>query len=842
MISAFVLCMGLLQAVEDFTPRIETLRFHVERLGAITVPAERQAEKEARLAGLDEMLDGEIGDEETFNACYNAIDEVRQWLWANAAHRPAAAEGVFEETDDAWRLQAETLTVRLSRETLALEVRTPGHAWKFAPSDAGDLEFSGGKAGLTQAASITAEPFNTGYSVGMTLTLSDFPGLDAFRLFLTWHLIGAELVLDIVAHEGEDELLLFHWPKAVVLDNAPDTLSVIPRMQGMLVPGDWHQPIRGADLSNSRSLYMPWWGQIQDGAGVQTILETSDDAGCEYVHPRGGPTRVSPRWYGSLGKLRYQRTIRYIFDDDATYVRMAKRYRRFVKERGHFVSLREKLARTPALDGVIGKPVIHLGSLYHFVPESALFNKERIEANHNLQTFDQLREQLEGLKEKGVDAAYVHLDGWGYYGYDNGHPDVLPPGEIQGGWDGLRELAETCARLDYLFAVHDQYRDFYYNAVSFDDRLTVMRLDGTREEHSTWCGGPQTILSPRFAPEYVRRNHDLFRKNNIWVRGAYLDVFAVVPLEESAQSLHPMTRSECARHRRECFDLLRARGYVVSSEEPADYLVPALDLVHHGPYATYPNIGGGDACGIPVPLFSLVYHDSILLPWEMGEDGGWGIPKGDAAWLHCLLNAGLPYLSPHADEAHIERVLEAADWAGHCAFQEMTSHEFLDGDWRRQRATFANNAQIEVDFNTREYHIRPAMEYGVEKGLTMPRARESLERMRKALASFSILTDQVLFSERFTDDQSESYTGSGIKDINFTDWETRHLGFANWPRLVEGTLIKQDYLIKKLTYALEQAKSDPEMDEPSQLRKLRDEYETALVTLNNFLEDFQYVD
>ena len=104
----------------------------------------------------------------------------------------------------------------------------------------------------------------------------------------------------------------------------------------------------------------------------------------------------------------------------------------------------------------------------------------------------------------------------------------------------------------------------------------------------------------------------------------------------------------------------------------------------HGPYATYPNIGGGGACAIPVPLFNLVYHDSLMTPWEIGEDGGWGIPKGDSGRLHCLLNAGLPYLGPGADDAQVARTLEAADWARYCAFEEMVSHEFLD-EGRRQR-------------------------------------------------------------------------------------------------------------------------------------------------------------
>ena len=212
-------------------------------------------------------------------------------------------------------------------------------------------------------------------------------------------------------------------------------------------------------------------------------------------------------------------------------------------------------------------------------------------------------------------------------------------------------------------------------------------------------------MSPRFAPGYVRRNHDLFAANGIKVQGAYLDVFAVVPLEQSHQPLHPVSRSECAAYRRECFYLLRARGYVVSSEEPADYLVRSLDLVHHGPYATYPNIGGGDASGIPVPLFSLVYHDSILLPWEMGSDGGWGIPRGDQGKLHCVLNAGLPYIHPGANSEYIGELDKVTALNTHCAHLEMTNHEFLNDTRRQQRASYSDGTLVTVDFDAGTYEI-----------------------------------------------------------------------------------------------------------------------------------------
>lgn len=703
MFSVLFVSLSMLSADAGIETRMQTLIFHRERLEAITVPGERAEEKAAKLAELDRQFEG-VENEEQFNALYRAMDEVRMWLWANAAEKPQLPEGGLEESETAWVVKSPGLELEVSKEDLTMRVRTPAKEWRFLPSDRQDIEMRKKRFRLTDAETRVVAPFKTGYSVGMTLGLSDFPEMPGFELHLTAHLIGSEMVIDLSAVEASDDLLAVNWPKAIETGNTGSDVAVIPRMQGMLLPGDWPQALQDTDLVNSRGFYMPWWGQIHEGHGVQVILETSDDAGGAYRHPVGGPTRIAPRWYASLGRLGYLRSIRYVFDDEADYVSMAKRYRRFVQERGHFVTLDEKLARTPALSEVIGRPVIHLGALYHFVPEAQLYNKERIEANHALNTFDQLAEQLRSLKAKGIESAYVHLDGWGFYGYDNGHPDVLPVGEEQGGRDGLRRFADTCAELGYLFAVHDQYRDFYLNAASFDERLAVTRMDGSREEHSVWCGGPQTILNPRFAPEYVRRNHDWFAAHGVNVRGAYLDVFAVVPLEESALAAHRVTRAECARYRRECFDILRARGYVVSSEEPADYLVPSLDLVHHAPYSTSPNIGGGDATGIPVPLFNLVYHDSLLQPWDMGEDGGWGIPNGDAGRLHCLLNAGLPYVWPGADEKHIARVKEAAELAARCGTLEMTRHEFLDG-WRKQRSTFADGTTVTVDFDSKEYDI-----------------------------------------------------------------------------------------------------------------------------------------
>ena len=691
---------------DDLAPRMAVLEKHLECLRNVTVPRELEAEKDDKLATLDDLLAKGAQTPDEVNQAYLAMDDVRTWLLANALERPASAEGAFDDSPDAWRLITPGLTLAVNKADLAMNIKTAGYTWAFAPSDKNDLKHGGRDYAFSQAHEKSAMPFKTGYSTGMIITITGFESPDDQRFLLGIHISGNEVRFSVTSPEDRIEFDTIQWPKPLIAGTDPDDLAVIPCMQGMLLPGGWKETIDRADLVNSRTAYLPWWAQLQQRHGVLTILETSDDAGVHYSHAADRPTSIRPLWYSSLRKLRYQRWVRYVFDDDATYVSLAKRYRRYVLDTGRFVSLEQKCVRTPNLRKVIGRPVVHVGALYHNVAQSNYYNKEALEANHALVPFEEIALQLQGLRDKGIAEAYVHLDGWGYYGYDNGHPDVIPAGYEQGGWDGLRNVADTCDRLGWIFAVHDQYRDFYLNAASFDRRLALMHEDGGFEEHSTWCGGAQTILSAVHAPGYVRRNHDAFAEHGIKVRGAYLDVFSIVPLEESFQPEHPMSRTECAQYRKQCFDLLHARGYVMSSEEPVDRFIPDLDLVHHGPYYLFNDQG---VTGIPVPLFGLVYHDAILLPWSTDDEGGWGIPKGDAGWLHCFLNAGMPYVAPSAENEAIERVNKAAQLSQRCAHSELVNHEFVDGSYRKQRTTYSDGTVVTVDFDAKSCSVTPEL-------------------------------------------------------------------------------------------------------------------------------------
>ena len=613
-----------------------------------------------------------------------------------------------------WTIKGLKNRIELNPSDLQMTVHTPSQRWSMIPSFSGDLivENSGTRLSLRLADAGKKEisSYKTGFKTGIKISLVDFvtknKKLDIqIQLFICLEGEDDELVCELIATERNTTVLECFWPQAVAEDCFDYT--VVPFMQGMLLPRDWAKRVWLYNtVTYGRGLYMPWWGHQKDKSAMLVLLETPEDGGCRFRHPAGGPTKIELRWIHSLGKLAYPRRVRICFFENADYVDLAKRYRRYVRQTGHFVSLEEKIARNPIVGKLIGSPVVHTSILYHIQPESSYYHKDDPAKNHRVVSFEERARQLRQLSGKGIKRAYVHLDGWGFRGYDNLHPDIIPPSPDGGGWEGMKNLADTCEQIGYVFAIHDQYRDYYLDAKSYDQRHTILDRKGNRPYGSTWYGGKQSILCSSLAFGHVKKNYLSLLSHGVKVRGAYLDVFAVVPPDECYNPEHPVSRIDCLKYRGTCLDFIRANGGVVSSEEPADWAIPHIDLVHHGPYALVPNPGRGPAMGIPVPLFNLVYHDALLLPWSLGK-GAWGIPENDLGYLHGLANAGLPYLSLNPGKEELVRVRTMSALHERVGLSEMTNHEFLDKSYRKQRTTFADGTQVTIDLDSGTYEITP---------------------------------------------------------------------------------------------------------------------------------------
>jgi len=618
-----------------------------------------------------------------------------------------------------WTVEGSKNRIELKISNLQMTVHTQNCTWSMIPSFSGDLiaEKSGQRLSLrlADAKKRTITPYHTGFKSGLKVTLVGFTHKEKevdlqIALFLCLEGRQEELVCELMTTEKTTTVLECFWPQAVT--NECYDVTVIPFMQGMLLPKDWPKKVRLYNtMSYGRGLYMPWWGHQKGSSAMLVLLETPDDAGCRFNHPAGGPTRMELRWVHSLGRLAYPRRVRLCFFDEGNYVTMAKRYRLYVRETGHFISLKEKIARNPLVGKLVGSPVIHTSILYHIQPESSYYHKDEPEKNHQLVTFDRRAEQLRQLAQKGIERAYVHLDGWGFRGYDNLHPDIIPPCPEAGGWEGMKRLAETCEQLGYVFAIHDQYRDYYHDAKSYEPRHTILDRSGNRPHGNTWYGGNQSILCSRLALGHVKKNYQSLLNHGVKVRGAYLDVFAVVPPDECYNPEHPATRTDCLTYRGMCLDFIRSTGGVVSSEEPADWAIPHIDLVHHGPYALAPNPGRGPAMGIPIPLFNLVYHDALVLPWSLSK-GAWGIPEDDLGYLHGLANAGIPYLSLNPGEKELVRVRTMCALHKRVGLLEMTHHEFLDESHRKQQTSFEDGTTVKIDLDDETFTVSPALDIG----------------------------------------------------------------------------------------------------------------------------------
>ena len=208
------------------------------------------------------------------------------------------------------------------------------------------------------------------------------------------------------------------------------------------------------------------------------------------------------------------------------------------------------------------------------------------------------------------------------------------------------------------------------------------------------------------APDYIRRNYARLSEAGIEPDGAYLDCFSGIELEECYNPMHRMTRRECAQKRNECFELVRSQGRIVSSEEGCYPYVNHLDLLHHAPYVyAFMRVAGVDTPNlIPVPLFSLVYHECIVIPWSMGCRG-WGTPERDCGGLHGMLNGGVTMLEFDPCEAELRMSQDLMRLNRTVWNREMTGHRFLGDGTSRQQSRFADGTAVTVDFAENWYKI-----------------------------------------------------------------------------------------------------------------------------------------
>ena len=635
-----------------------------------------------------------------------------------------------------WIIAGKKNKVTLNESDLALRVQAGVAEWSMMPSSAKDMLVKANGEEfylrLADAKKISIVPYDTGFKTGVKISLSQWQHKGAtldLSIYLTICLEGKdeELVFDTSASERDTALRQLDWPTA--LDASQVDYTILSNGRGTILPRNWPKeyfPIRtitpeGKVASTDHSVLqshvieswsMSWWGFQKGKSAAMVIVETPDDAAYQFNHPAGGPTVIGPRWLATLGRFGYLRTARFCFFENGNYVQMAKRYRRYVMDTGLFVSLQEKIARTPGGRDLIGTPQTRVGGFRNIKPESDRYDTKDPSKNRSLTTFEERARELRELKAKGVDRLFVFISGWPHFGYDHQHPDPLPPSTEVGGWEGLKRLAETCRELGYPFMLHDQYRDYYTDAPSYDTQFAIHEEDATSTPKAFagsrfgdwkegeipfmrhWDGGKQTYLNARVQLGHLVKNYQLFFEHGIRPQGIYIDVIGYVPPDEDFNREHPTTRTDAMRGQVALLNWSRHNLGVTATEAGSDWVLPYVDTI---------NQSGGGSKAILVPLYQLVYHDAVVIAYNS---------RDQKSLLQGILNGGvpeMPVVQTGVDEKTLALIRQMARLHARVGLLEMTKHEFLDSNYRRERTTFADGTTVTVDWDMHTYAISPEL-------------------------------------------------------------------------------------------------------------------------------------
>lgn len=406
------------------------------------------------------------------------------------------------------------------------------------------------------------------------------------------------------------------------------------------------------------------------------------------------------------GKSEYERITRLrLFPPGSGYVNLAKWHRKSIQRENRFVSLKEKIAAASEVAKLAGSVIWKHNTYAREVPagvkkDYSLYVRsiEAGEAEGRPGNWS-FREVFDTAHAAGFDRVCILNTGWNNKGFDSGYPTRFPVNPERGSEADFQAAANYGRSLspDYIFSVHDNYRDVYPNSPEFSFDEIMRDKEGGRIPGGIWRGGRCYLICGQCTQKYALR--DLPRIAAMCGRGAiYLDVQGCVQLRNCYHPDHPGSRRDDARWRLETFRIAKKYfGAVATEGAPHEFAIPDIDL------GAYPSIKSGNASNMKtIPFFQLVYHDSLYTFCGQGVSGVYGMEYVNNVALYGMLPWDFG-----TDSLRISRELRDS-----CT-EEMLLHEFVSN--HVQRTVFADGIQVFANYGGVEEEGVPAGSFVIRK-------------------------------------------------------------------------------------------------------------------------------
>lgn len=502
-------------------------------------------------------------------------------------------------------------------------------------------------------------------------------------------------------------VVLMTYPYAFYHETACDT--IVPIDEGVLYSPnevDAHADPRRWNLAPlHRELSMPWWGVSDGRRGVMTLVEDPWDClySIQWVEtPEGQRTLPQVTWQASKRRFAYPRRVTFRFFDHGGHVAMAKAFRQHEKDRGVFRSWEEKLAENP-----------NVGRL-----------KGALDVWHQQTLTVQL---VEDLQKAGIRKCLLGKP-------RNGN---APPGN---GFDP--KAADAARDAGYLMGVYHNHSWIQGHWIEKDPSLGDAAVVD--------ASGKVTYMKNAWSPlgrldRCSAAHHDIFQRHagaerNLGINYFFTDCTTTGgSIRDCYHTEHPLTRREGAGELNAALRQVGALGLIVGSERGKWWAAGSVhvfegietliaygggyygkgDATHWvGPYLTN-KPGYEELClgydfnpARRLPLFQLVYHDSVYCTRRWNQDPG----RDSSLWdRHDLMNilygtAPLVFMHPRAGNVvgspdwndvkkrYLQTYRDVCGWHEKIGFDEMIDHRFVTDDRQVQETRFSSGWTVVVNF------------------------------------------------------------------------------------------------------------------------------------------------
>jgi len=418
---------------------------------------------------------------------------------------------------------------------------------------------------------------------------------------------------------------------ARLLDNAlwvtgeDSGYAVVPTRMGLRIPASSGLRFtHDFDTYAYEGCHMAMMGVVKNGS---TALITWEDP---YVNaqltsdlPQTGPLAGRQVLSTSIILRRSAHAVQIRFSGRGDHFTIANAYRKVAVQRGWLAPWSEKLKTNPERAKLFGAVNYKLWSALDRTMSEDSTKEESVKVNWTFAEAAQVAEHLKN--DLKLEKVLFIIGGWTHRGYDNQHPDVMPPNPECGGSEALAACAARVKQLGYLFCLHDNYQDIYRDSPSWSESLVMKHADGSLVKGGRWAGGQAYLVCAEEQVKLAERRQNLPAVKKLTEANAYfIDTTYASGLQECLDPHHPLTRADDMKWKQALSDQARSVFGIFGSEDGREWAVPHADF-----FEGLTGVDGDwfhnhkllvETGGVSVPLFEIVYRDSVALFGKYGFD------------------------------------------------------------------------------------------------------------------------------------------------------------------------------------------------------------------------------